>query len=346
MRVGLAGYGNAGRDIHRPMLLDAGLEIAGVVTTNDERVAQARTDLPDAVVVPDLDALLELPGLDLVVLATASGAHHDQALRAVAAGIPVVVDKPLAVDASGALEVVDAAERAGVPLTVFQNRRFDAEHVAARETVRSGVLGEVFRHEFRWERWRPAPKARWREQLPAEEGGGVMLDLHTHMLDAAVDLFGPVESVYAEVAALSTSSEDTAFLACRHVDGVVSHVSSTSLAGGPGPRQRILGTQGAFLLNHFQDDVDIYPDLNGGPDQCGFVYRGEERTAVPRPAHGPEDYYPLVVDALRADDPAAAMPVQPRGAVHVLAVIDAARASARNGAVMPVVTPGQAPSVH
>ena len=40
----------------------------------------------------------------------------------------MVVDKPLAVSADAALEVVDAAEHAGVPLTVFQNRRFDAEH--------------------------------------------------------------------------------------------------------------------------------------------------------------------------------------------------------------------------
>ena len=100
---------------------------------------------PDARIVPDLDALLALDDLDLIVLATPSGLHAEQARAVVEAGLPVVVDKPLGVDASEALAVVDAARQAGVPLTVFQNRRYDAEHATMRDVVRSGQLGEVFR---------------------------------------------------------------------------------------------------------------------------------------------------------------------------------------------------------
>ena len=340
--VGLAGFGSAGRGIHAPLLQQAGMTIAAVSTANPQRAEQVRREVPGARVVADLDALLAVPGLDLIVLATPSGLHSRQALQCIDAGVAVVVDKPLATDAAAASGVVEAARTAGVALTVFQNRRFDAEHVAARETVASGQLGEVFRHEFRWERWRPTPKDRWRENAPAADGGGILLDLHSHMIDAAVDLFGPIDTVYAEVAARTTAAEDDAFLACRHTSGVVSHLGATSVSAAPGPRVRILGLRGAFLLNQFEEDgAGIYPDLaDADVAHCGWIYLGEQRTPVSRPAAGQVDFYRRVSHALGTADPQTAMPVDPYDAVHTLAVIDAARVSAANATVAQVRTPG------
>jgi len=342
-RVGLAGFGSSGRDFHTPLLQQAGMTIVAVSTADPQRGEQVRREVPGAQVVADLNGLLRVGGLDVVVLATPSGLHASQARQCIDAGIAVVVDKPLATDARQAFGVVEAARTAGVALTVFQNRRFDAEHVAARETVRSGQLGEVFRHEFRWERWRPTPKDRWRERGSVAEGGGILLDLHSHMVDAAVDLFGPVDTVYAEIAARTTEAEDDAFLACRHTSGVVSHLGATSVAAAPGPRQRILGRSGAFLLNEFEDDgADIYPDLaSAKTTQCGWVYVGSQRTPVARPAAGQVDFYRQVSRALGTADPQAAMPVDPGDAVHTLAVIDAARVSAAAGTVVQVRTPGR-----
>ena len=342
--VGLAGFGSAGRGIHAPLLQQAGMTIAAVATADPGRSEQVGNELPGARVVADLEALLAVGGLDLIVLATPSGIHAGQARQCIGAGLAVVVDKPLATDATQAFGVVEAARVAGVPLTVFQNRRFDAEHVAARETVRSGRLGEVFRHEFRWERWRPTPKDRWRENASAADGGGILLDLHSHMIDAAVDLFGPIDTVYAEVAARTTVAEDDTFLACRHTSGVVSHLGATSVSAAPGPRVRILGRSGAFLLNQFEDDgADIYPDLaDADTGQCGWIYAGGQRTPVTRPPAGQGDFYRQVARALAAKDPQAAMPVDPCDAVHTLAVIDAARTSATQGTVEQVRTPGSA----
>jgi predicted dehydrogenase len=344
--VGLVGFGSSGRHYHAPLLQQAGMTIAAVSTSDPGRAEQVRQEVPGAQVVADLDALLAVDGLDFVVLATPSGVHATHAKQCIDAGIAVVVDKPLATDATQALGVVDAARAAGVPLTVFQNRRFDAEHVAARETVRSGELGEVFRHEFRWERWRPVPKTRWRENAGAADGGGILLDLQTHMIDAAVDLFGRVDTVYAEVAARTTGAEDDSFLACWHASGVASHLGATSLSAAPGPRVRILGRKAAFLLNQFEDDGDdIYPDLAAAdPGQCGWIYVGSQRTPVARPRAGQVDFYRQVAQALLAQDPQAAMPVDPSDAVHTLAVIDAARASAAMGTVEQVRTPGASPS--
>lgn len=339
--VGLVGYGFAGRDIHAPRLLEAGCRVVAVSTASSERAAQVRADLPGAEVVPDLGALLSVPGLDLVVLASPSGVHDAQARAVVDAGLPCVVDKPLAVDAPSAAELVRYAEAAGVPLTVFQNRRYDPEHVTLRAVVAEGLVGEPFRLELRWERWRPVPKDRWRENAAPEQGGGILLDLHTHLVDAAVQLLGPVERVAATVASRTTRADDDAFLLCTHASGAVSHLSATSVAAAPGPRVRLLGTRAAYVLADFEDEPHPWSgQANLDAGHCGWLYGGEEPVPVPRRASTQADYYRAVAGALGAPDPRAAMPVDPWDAVHVLAVIDAARVAAAEQRVVEVAAPG------
>jgi predicted dehydrogenase len=344
-RVGLVGYGGAGRAFHAPLLARAGLEVAAVATGNPERAAQVGEDLPGAAVVADLTALLATDGIDLVVLASPSGVHVAQAAEVVAAGIPVVVDKPLGVDATSALEAVDVAARAGVPLTVFQNRRYDPEFRTLAKVVSDGLVGRVIRAELRWERWRPVPKQRWRENAPPQEGGGLLLDLYPHLVDQAHLLFGPIETVYAEVSSLTTVSEDTAFLSCRHTSGVVSHLGSTALAAAPGPWLRLLGREAAFVVGGLNEEPTAFTEwLPSDADHLGWLVRSDgEREAVPRVPGDQADFYREVAQALAQPDPQAAMPVDPRDAVHALAVIDAARMSAESGRVVEVITPGEAP---
>src|SRR5664280_3054037 len=108
-RVGLAGFGSSGRGIHAPLLQQAAMTIAAVSTSDPSRADQVRQEVPEAQVVADLDALLTVAGLDLIVLATPSGLHAAQARRCIDAGIAVVVDKPLATDATQAFGIVAAA---------------------------------------------------------------------------------------------------------------------------------------------------------------------------------------------------------------------------------------------
>ena len=341
-RVGLAGYGFAGRGIHAPLLLEAGCDVVAVSTRDPERASAARADLRAVEVVGSLDELVSVPGLDLVVLATPSGGHAEQVRRVVDARLPCVVDKPLAVDAVSAASVVRYAADAGVPVTVFQNRRYDAEHATVARVVADRLVGRPFRYEMRWERWRPVPKDRWRENSSPAEGGGILLDLHTHLVDAAVQLFGPVQTVFATVAARTTPAEDDAFLVCRHADGVVSHLGATSVSGAPGPRVRLLGTEAAYVIADFAGEVHVWDaqaDADAG--HSGWLYRGDSRDPVERAAATQADLYRAVRSALSSDDPQGAMPVDPWDAVHTLAVIDAARVSAEQERVVAVETPGR-----
>lgn len=343
-RVGLVGYGSSGRTFHAPLIVAAGLDLVAVSTGDTERAAQVGAEHPSAVVVADLEQLLDVPDLDLVVLASPSGVHAEQAQQVVAAGHAVVVDKPLAVDASSALESVDLAAREGVPLTVFQNRRYDPEFRTMQRVLASGELGDVLRAELRWERWRPVSRKRWRENVSPEEGGGILLDLFTHLVDQAVILFGPVEAVHGELAAHTTTAEDTAFLSCRHQSGVVSHLGATSVSAAPGPRVRLLGNQAAYLIGAQRDEETAFTEWQPADDgHIGWLVRGAEREPVRAEPGDQADFYREVAHALRADDRQAAMPVNPRDAVHVLAVLDAARVSATGGRVVEVITPGAAP---
>ncbi len=343
-RVGLVGYGGAGKGFHAPLIQQAGLDLVAVSTSNPGRAAEVATDVPGAVVVPDIDALLAVAGLDVVVLASPSNVHVEQVHRVAEAGLAAVVDKPLGVDASEALEAVDAAAAAGIPLTVFQNRRYDPEFRTLARVVADGTVGDIVRAELRWERWRPVPKDRWRENAAPEQGGGVLLDLFSHLVDQAVQLFGPVTSVYAELAAHTTFSEDTAFLSCRHESGVVCHLGSTSLAAAPGPSVRLLGTSAAYVVGALGLESTAFTEfLPADPQHLGWLVRGDEREPVVGRGGDQADFYREVAAALVADDPQSAMPVDPHGAVHVLAVIDAARVSSTGGRVVDVITPGTTP---
>lgn len=345
-RVGLVGFGGAGAGFHAPLLQAAGLTVTSVVTRNPERIERAARDVPNAHVLQDVDALLrraEAEALDLIVLASPSGLHVEQARQVVEAGIACVVDKPLACDAHSAVELVDFAAAEGIPLTVFQNRRYDPQFRTLERVLRSGALGELHETELRWERWRPVRNDRWREQLPPEQGGGLLLDLHTHLIDQLVLLHGPVETVYAELAAWTSAGEDDTFLAMRHTGGYRSHVRASSVAGAPGPRVRVQGSAGAYILGSAQGEQTAFPDADAPDGHLGWIVQGPQRQPVPVVDSDPADFYRAVAAALASEDPQSGMPVDPRDAVHVLAVIDAARASNRGRRVMDVLTPGQVP---
>src|SRR5690349_14018554 len=102
LRVGVIGYGRAGRSIHSRLLHEAGSRVAHVVTTNPARAKDARADWPDVQVHARVTDLLVASPLDVVVIASPTGVHVEQALQCLNAGVPVVVDKPLALDEEGA----------------------------------------------------------------------------------------------------------------------------------------------------------------------------------------------------------------------------------------------------
>jgi predicted dehydrogenase len=338
LRVALVGYGMAGSVFHAPLIAATpGLRLAAVVTGNAERGRQAEREHPGVRVVATGEELwARAADVDLVVIATPNRTHVPLALAAVEHGLAVVVDKPLATGAAEGRRLVEEARRRAVPLTVFQNRRWDGDFLTLQRLLAEGALGEPVRLESRFDRWRPAPKPGWRERGAPEEAGGLLFDLGSHLIDQALRLFGPVRDVYAELDRRRPGVEvdDDSFVALTHASGVRTHLYASVLAAEAGPRFRCFGTRGAYVKRGL-DVQEAALKAGGRPDQPGWgeetsdrwglLHDGTDAHAVRTEPGAYQRFYEGVAESLRGGAP---LPVDAADAVRGLEVIEAARRSA------------------
>lgn len=341
--MALLGYGLSGRVFHAPLLTATpGFTLSTVVTGNPTRQAQVRSDHPTARVVGSADDLWSsAEDHDLAVVATDTGSHASLAASALDAGLAVVVEKPFAPTADDARPLVDRAAARGLLLSVFQNRRWDSDHLTLRRLIAEGALGEVTRYESRFERWRPQPNpAAWREREGPSSGGGVLIDLGVHLADQALTLFGAARSVYGEVDSRRGGADDDVFVAIEHSSGVRSHLWAGAMSAAPGPRLRVLGTGGALVVTGLDGQEDALraghrpdePDFGEEPEQrWGRLCHGDAGQPVRSERGRWLDYYIEMGRAMREGSPP---PVDPNDAVAALEVLDAARLGAREGRVV------------
>jgi predicted dehydrogenase len=336
-RVALIGYGLAGSAFHAPFVTAAdGLELAAIVTSNDERRAIAHERYPKAALLAAPEEVWDRAGeFDAVVVAAPNRVHVPLTFGALDAGLPVVVDKPLATNADDARMLVERAAERGLLLTVFQNRRWDGDFLTLRRLVEEGALGKVVRMESRFDRWRPQVEQRWRESADPAEGGGLLLDLGSHLVDQALQLFGPVAGLHSELGRRRPGAqvEDDVFLALEHEWGVNSHLSMTLVAAQAAPRFRVLGTEAAYVKH----GVDVQeaalregrtpdePDWGLEPEErWGLLGSDDDARPVPTERGFYLEFYERLAAALREGAPP---PVDPADAVAVLELLDQARAS-------------------
>jgi scyllo-inositol 2-dehydrogenase (NADP+) len=338
IRVALLGYGLAGAVFHAPLIAAVeGLELAAIVTRDDERRTRARRDHPNAALLGSPEEVWERAGdLNLVVVAATNRAHVPLARAAIEAGLAVVVDKPLAATADEGRALVRDAHERDVMLTVFQNRRWDGDFLTVLGLLEEGALGDVARFESRFERWRPDLSGGWRESGDPQDAGGLLNDLGSHLVDQALVLFGPVTQVYAELDSrrVGVQTDDDSFVALRHESGVRSHLWMSAVAAQLGPRFRVLGRHAAYVKYGLDVQEELLqagrrPDdpLWGREpeDRWGLLGAGDELRRIPTVPGAYQRFYEGVALALREGAPP---PVDPDGVVAGLKVLDAARESA------------------
>ncbi|MEU8703757.1 Gfo/Idh/MocA family oxidoreductase [Streptomyces sp. NPDC048565] len=347
LRVGLVGYGLAGSVFHAPLVSATdGLVLDTVVTSNEERQSQVGAEYPGVRVAASPDELwTRADELDLIVIASPNKTHVPLARAALEAGLPVVVDKPLAGTAAEARELAALAEERGLLLSVFQNRRWDNDFLTLAGLIEDGELGEVQRFESRFERWRPQLKGGWRESGAPEEIGGLLYDLGSHVVDQALALFGPAVRVYAEsdVRRPGAAADDDTFIAITHAGGVRSHLYVSATTAQLGPRFRVLGSKAGYVKYGLDPQEAA---LREGARPAAGVSWGEEPEELwgrigsgesPQTGGGdpvrtlPGDYpayYAAVASALRGE---GGNPVTAAQAAAALDVLEAARRSAREG---------------
>ncbi|MES4891360.1 Gfo/Idh/MocA family oxidoreductase [Streptomyces sp. NPDC096012] len=346
LRVGLIGYGLAGSVFHAPLIAATeGLALDTVVTSSPDRRQQARAEFPDVRFADTPEELFERADeLDLVVIASPNKTHVPLAAAALKAGLPVVVDKPVAGTAAEARDLAALADERGLLLSVFQNRRWDNDFLTLRRLLEDGALGDVWRFESRFERWRPRPKGGWRESGDPAEIGGLLYDLGSHVVDQALVLFGPVTEVYAEtdVRRPGAETDDDTFIALTHASGVRSHLHVSATTAQLGPRFRVLGSEAGYVKYGLDPQEAALREGSrpgtapewGTEDQAlwGRIGAGESPlsgggTPVPTVPGDYPAYYAAVAAALTGAGP---NPVPALEAAAALDVLEAARTSARD----------------
>ncbi|MGR4872326.1 oxidoreductase [Variovorax sp. LARHSF232] len=341
--AGLVGYGFAGQTFHAPVLAAVpGLKLAAVASSQPDKV---RVDWPDAAVQPDVHALLAAhPDVQLVVVAAPNAAHFPVARAVLEAGRHVVVDKPFTLDAGEARELAALAKSQGKLISVYQNRRFDADFLTLIDVLAGGRIGRPVFFESHFDRYRPDVRARWREQKVP--GAGLWMDLGAHLMDQAVQLFGKPDSVQLDTAALREGAqvEDYFHAVLRWDRGphapLRAVLHATTLAADPAPRYIVHGTRGSYVKYGVdpQEDALRTGARPGGegwgvdPDDGLLTLIGDtgqpEPGSVPTLAGDYTRYYAAIRDAIRGTGP---NPVPPEQAVQLMELLDLGRRSAEEG---------------
>jgi UDP-N-acetylglucosamine 3-dehydrogenase len=194
VRIGVVGAGTIGRVHVGAWRAILGADVVAVADP-DEAAGRAVAEAVGARYYPDVEALVSHPGLDLVDVTVPTPAHRVTVEVALAAGFPVICEKPLARTVEDGTAMVEAARRAGRPLFVAHVVRFFPEYVALRDLVRDGVLGGI--GTVRLFRGGPFPQGHRAWYQDARQSGGVILDLMLHDLDFLRWAFGEPANLYA-----------------------------------------------------------------------------------------------------------------------------------------------------
>ncbi|SEG81609.1 Predicted dehydrogenase [Thermomonospora echinospora] len=338
LHVALIGYGTGGAVFHAPLIDSVpGLTLSAIVTSNPQRQKDALTRHPTAQILDTPERLWDTAAsYDLAVITAPNRHHVPLAQAALHAGLPVVIDKPVAVTAAQARDLAALADERGLAAIPFHNRRWDGDFRTVRKLIGQGVLGDVQRLESRFERWRPAIKSGWKESADLADAGSILYDLGSHLIDQALSLFGPPTRVYAELDLRRPGAltHDDAFLALEHPGGTRSHLWMSATAAHLGPRFRVLGSRASYVT-HGMDGQEAAlragrtpRDEDWGrtpPKSYGLLGTPGDGRPVPTEPGAYQDFYIATAQALRGEAPP---PVTMSDAVQGLGVIEAALRSA------------------
>jgi predicted dehydrogenase len=319
-----------------------GLQLTAILQRSGDSAAQA---FPDTRIVRSLDELLAIESIRLMVISTPNQTHFPLARRCLEAGRDVVVDKPFTTTVAEAAELFQLAKNLKRLLTVYHNRRFDADFQALRQTVAAGELGHIIRFESTYDRYRPVRKpGAWREQ--SGPGSGVLFDLAPHLIDQAMMLLGTPLAVTADVRIErhGFSTDDAFDLLLHYADGARALLRATMMSALPRPRLVLLGEKGSYLKREF-DPLEMNLRAGVVPVGPSWVVEKEENwgeltlvdngntTLRKIPSIGDwRDFYANIRDAILRKAP---LLVTPQQALDVMAALELALESNTKRCTLP-----------
>jgi predicted dehydrogenase len=337
---------------HIPFITtSAAFKLHSILQRHSTAASSAPDDYPQISHFTSLAPFLADPDLDVVVLSSTPETHFDFTKQSLEAGKHVFVEKPFVPSSAQATELIALAESKGLQICVYQNRRWDSDFMTVRRLLDQGTLGRVFEFETHFDRYRAAKPTTWKGTLGMSEGGSVLYDLGTHLVDQAYVLFGMPRGVFAKL----VSQRDGKLLGPEDPDvdvdsvnmqlfydgGLIVHVRiGVMSAETRQPRFWIRGTKGSYHkagLDAQEDqlkagmratDAQFGRESEACQGRLVTVGEGEEMSEEACPNMEPVTYskiYELFGEALKEKGP---VPVPASEARDVLRILEAAKESA------------------
>ncbi|MEO6057650.1 MAG: Gfo/Idh/MocA family oxidoreductase [Gemmatimonadales bacterium] len=306
-------------------------ELVGVCDIDPTALAAAetRTGAPGF---RSLDALLAGTAADIVILATPSGLHADQAIQVAAAGRHVMTEKPMATRWRDGKRMVHACDQAGVHLFVVKQNRRNATLQLVKRAVERHRFGRIYMVNINVFWARPQSYydgAAWRGTW--EFDGGAFMNQASHYVDLLDWLIGPVESVQAYTATLARNIqvEDTGVVSIRWRTGALGSMNVTMLTYPANLEGSItiIGEKGTVRVGGVAvNQIEHWSFADEDPDDATIEQANYTTTSVY--GFGHPLYYDNVIQALRGE---AAPETDGREGLHSLEILIATYISARDG---------------
>jgi len=335
VRIAFAGTGYIAKVHARAAGRVEEVELAAVANHRSESMAAFAGEFGIGRQYVTVEEMLADGGVDALVVSTPNYLHAPQTIAALEAGVHVMVEKPMAMNAAEAREMVAAGRQSGALLMVAHCWRFDQEARWVRDQVAAGRIGKVIRTKGCGVHvnWGPGG---WFTQK-REAGGGAVADMGIHAIDTVRFLMGDPQpvSVYARIGTYyrELDVDDTGVIVVNWDNGAVSIIEAgwwQPYADGPTGSTQLYGTNGTALL--FPTTLLTLPDTEGAP-----VERVDSGFPAVRERHYRQAMYDAqmtyFVDCIRANRTPA--PGGAEGWTN-MRIVDAAYESSRSGVVVEV----------
>lgn len=335
IKTSLLSYGMSGEVFHGPLLeAHKGFDIVSVFQRNPDKPARHPFR-----VVKDLQDILSDPSVELVIVNTPNETHFSFASAALKAGKHVIVEKPFTVTVEEADKLIALANDQKKVLSVFQNRRWDADFLTVKRVVEQKLLGKLVECEIHYDRFRNyIEPGTWKEE--ALPGTGLLYNLGSHLLDQAIVLFGMPRYLDARIGIQRPGGRVDDFFDIRmEYDDLNVILKSSYLVKEQGPRFILHGTEGSFLKSGIDPQeqalkdkkVPGTPGWGSEPEQWwGKLNTTVDGKAVDGPFETlPGNYLAFYDNIYAALRDGQSLAVKPEEARDVIRLIEASQDSSR-----------------
>ncbi|MGP8307896.1 oxidoreductase [Vibrio sp. YIC-376] len=339
IKTAVIGYGFSAKTFHIPFVsaLDE-FELVAISTSNGEAVAK---DWPSAQHYATASNMLIESDAELVIITAPNDVHFELAKQAIENGKHVIIEKPFVTNVADGETLIALAKEKNRVLSVYHNRRWDGDFLTAKKLIEEKRIGELKHFESHFDRFRPEVRQRWREQ--ATDGGGILFDLGSHLIDQALELFGQPDAISAECKMMREGSTNVDYFdVVMHYPNHLAIVHGDLFSAGPNKRFTLKGTKGTYekygldpqeprLIEGVLPTEPSWADETS--DSYGRFYSEDSSETVATERGGYQHYFIKMAEAIRNN---TAPPVNAEDALWNIKLIELAMESSRLGQKLPV----------